>query len=252
MVRAWAKTETEADPGLIARILGDEKKKEAGRGSFLDAIPVAPVRLEADVMTPHYAGWDAQDPPGDWRSPVPIPFLTMAPGVRFWFGLVPCGDLEEGDLDVAWKWMVEALQWAGAGAKTAVGYGRFRWVPEATEARQREQEKKEADRRQREKEEIEKQEAMKTPEGRWAWKLREMTEQQVLDAVRKNLEKKELTDPTERAAFARAVLKTDYVNAWRKGRVLRPGGAPVGKKKIKERMRLLEEAAGESPPEGKA
>ena len=33
-------------------------------------------------MTPHFAGWTEQGPPGDWLSPTPIPFLTTAAGTH--------------------------------------------------------------------------------------------------------------------------------------------------------------------------
>ena len=63
----------------------------AGRLCFLDAVPTVPVRLDADVMTPHFAGWSADDPPGDWRAPTPIPFLVTAVETRFLFGrFSPC------------------------------------------------------------------------------------------------------------------------------------------------------------------
>ena len=83
-----------------------------------------PVRVEADVMTPHYAGWTQGDPPGDWRSPKPIAFLATARETRFLFGVVPGRSAAEGDpddLDVVVSWLTSAVLWAGGGAKTAVG-----------------------------------------------------------------------------------------------------------------------------------
>ena len=92
----------------------------------MDAVPIAPVRLEADVMTPHYAGWSPDEPPGDWRSPTPIPFLDTAAETPFLFGVVPrCHDVSDDDLNSVTEWLRAALSWAGGGAKTAVGYGRF-------------------------------------------------------------------------------------------------------------------------------
>ena len=125
MVRAWAKTEAEpgTEKAFRDRLLGNGE--HAGTIAFLDAIPVTQVQLEADVMTPHYAGWSPDDPPGDWRSPTPIPFLTAAAGTSFLFGIIPCGRVKGTDLDAAWEWLTAALEWAGGGAKTALGYGRF-------------------------------------------------------------------------------------------------------------------------------
>ena len=77
-------------------------------------------------MTPHYAGWTETEPPGDWRSPTPIPFLVTAAETPFLFGIIPCGDVSDDDLNEVESWMCLALAWSGGGAKTAVGYGRFR------------------------------------------------------------------------------------------------------------------------------
>ena len=124
LVRSWAKLGAERQSDTqMDRLLG--KPDMAGAVCFLDAIPVAPVTLEADVMTPHYAGWDEKNPPGDWLSPNPIPFLTTARGTTFLFGLIPCRGVSMDDLDNVLDWLRSALAWAGAGAKTAVGYGRF-------------------------------------------------------------------------------------------------------------------------------
>ena len=126
MVRAWAKCSADPQPAcdIVQRLLGD--LGQAGQVCFLDAVPLGPVQLEADVMTPHYAGWTDTDLPGDWRSPTPIPFLTTAAGTAFVFSIMPCCTVSDGDLDTIGDWLGSALIWAGSGAKTAVGYGRFR------------------------------------------------------------------------------------------------------------------------------
>lgn len=133
LVRAWARLD--ADPSssceTVRRLLGD--RETAGGISFLDAVPIAPVQLEADVMTPHYAGWTKSDPPGDWRSPTPIPFLVTAAGTPFLFGVVPCRT-DPDDLCAVMSWLCSALVWTGGGAKTAVGYGRFGRDDERTAA----------------------------------------------------------------------------------------------------------------------
>ena len=138
VVRAWVKSDSrtpDSDSGSdspipdgairrIRRLFGDPGS--AGGICFLDAVPIAPVQLEADVMTPHYAGWTEEEPPGDWRSPVPVPFLVTASGTSFLFGIVPCGAVTDEDLDDVMSWLCLALAWSGSGAKTAVGHGRFR------------------------------------------------------------------------------------------------------------------------------
>ena len=125
LVRAWAKLDADPQPACetVERLLGNPG--EVGRVCFLDAVPIAPVQLEADVMTPHYAGWTEENPPGDWSSPIPVPFLVTAAETAFLFGVVPCRTVPEGDLDTVVDWLSSALAWAGGGAKTAVGYGRF-------------------------------------------------------------------------------------------------------------------------------
>ena len=144
MIRAWAKAETE-DADAIDKLFG--KRDDVGKLCILDAVPIQPVQLEADVITPHYAGWTPEDPPGDWRSPTPIPFLVTAAETPFIFGIVPRGELSQADTDLeaAWSWLEAALEWAGAGAKTAVGYGRF--APSDECQKQIQQKRAEADNR---------------------------------------------------------------------------------------------------------
>ncbi|MCZ7635035.1 MAG: type III-B CRISPR module RAMP protein Cmr6 [Verrucomicrobia bacterium] len=77
-------------------------------------------------MTPHYGAYYAgKGPPADWLSPNPIPFLTVAPDQLFQFVLAPASRAAQLDCTTAAQWLTDALAWLGAGAKTAVGYGRF-------------------------------------------------------------------------------------------------------------------------------
>ena len=139
-VRSFAKNWAGAPSDDIERIFGpandDKKAGENGGGAgsviFFDALPLRPLKLATDVMTPHYAPYYQQDrpekPPGDWYDPVPIPFLTVGPDQVFVFSVAPRrpGD-EQGLADCrrAAGWLVEALTFTGAGAKGAAGYGRF-------------------------------------------------------------------------------------------------------------------------------
>ena len=124
-VGAWARLDASppAPCETVKRLFGDAGS--VGGICFLDAVPIAPVRLDSDVMTPHYAGWTEENPPGDWRSPTPIPFLVTAAGTAFLFGIIPGGDVSDEGPDVVMSWLRSALTWSGGGAKTAVGYGRF-------------------------------------------------------------------------------------------------------------------------------
>lgn len=156
LVLAWAKLDAIPTP-TVERLLGSPGK--AGVVCFTDAVPTEPVRLEADVMTPHYAGWTASDPPGDWRSPTPIPFLVTAGNTPFLFGLVPRLGMSNDDLDRVCAWLCSALAWEGGGAKTSVGYGRFerdlageaeanaRWSAREENARQERETQRQAENR---------------------------------------------------------------------------------------------------------
>lgn len=148
MVRVWA--ELWVDPPVaddaIARIFGPRldagaQGVEAMVGSvlFFDALPDASVRIEEDVMTPHYQEYYQRGAtPGDWLNPNPIPFFVVPRGTTFTFPLAPRrrkvpggGPLGEkhreglDDLTLVCRWLEYALAFLGAGAKTKAGYGRF-------------------------------------------------------------------------------------------------------------------------------
>jgi len=133
MVRSWASSQADPQPdeACLRRVFG--APGQSGSVCFLDAVPIAPVQVEADVLTPHAGGWSPTDPPGDWRSPVPVPFLVTAQGLTLLFTVVPCGEVHAGDLEQVETWLIDALSWAGAGAKTAVGYGRMALDRQKTE-----------------------------------------------------------------------------------------------------------------------
>lgn len=134
-----------------------EIDSQAGWFIFFDALPTDAVTLAADVMTPHYAKWyedggkaeknplAADIVPADWHSPVPVAFLTVKKAV-FLFGIAVRPSLAAEDkgnaqavLSEVMAHLQEALEWFGAGAKTAVGYGRMKFDQEKTETLAREQ-----------------------------------------------------------------------------------------------------------------
>ena len=238
LVRAWAKREAEPKPdrGACERWFGSAG--HAGRVCFMDAVPVEPVRLEADVMTPHYAGWSAGEPPGDWRSPTPIPFLTVAAATPFLFAFVPVRAGADEDRNAVENWLTAALAWAGGGAKTAAGYGRFDRHGEKTRSWT-----------ERARAERLRQDASKSPAGRWRLALEGKTEAEVLDRLRIHLEKERLADASERQAFAQAVLALfpNWVERWRHG-APHDRQTNLGSKKLKERARLLDQATQPAPP----
>lgn len=251
LVRAWAQTEAEADPKTTGRVFGADNAsgsiRHVGRVCFLDAIPIAPVKLDADVITPHYANWTLEQPPGDWSSPTPIPFLTVAAKTCFLFGVIsrfnPAADDPDvsehfdpttDDLELVFGCLESALEWSGAGAKTAVGYGRFRRDAKKTH----DFEKQLEDEERRHSEELERKEAMKSPEGRWRFKLKDLSETELLDKVRINLEKERIEDREERRAFAKVVWDTGFPEFWQKG--IPKTQTNVGKKKLKQRAQLIQ------------
>ncbi|MCB1866619.1 MAG: type III-B CRISPR module RAMP protein Cmr6 [Chromatiales bacterium] len=148
LVRAYFEQWTDLPETLIKTRLrtwfGSESKNakimEAGWYVFFDAIPTDRPKLIADVMTPHMGKWyesGAVNPggpdntPADWHDPVPVPFLAVrdltllfAVGVRPKLPKDIALQARE-ELNELWEALANALDWLGAGAKTAVGYGRM-------------------------------------------------------------------------------------------------------------------------------
>lgn len=128
-VTCWLDGPDKVDEPDLMRIFGPRKGSiHVGSVIFLDALPVMPVRLRAEIMTPHYVRYYTgakAEPPADWHSPVPIPFLAVDERQEFLFGVLPRGPGGSDDCKKASEWLSEALDAMGAGAKTASGYGRF-------------------------------------------------------------------------------------------------------------------------------
>lgn len=142
LVRAWMEEWDETrDNDKLHRWFGSEDKNpakqkkdnQAGGFIFFDALPIEPVLLACDIMTPHMGEWyekgeeDPMNPkvtPADWHDPVPIPFL-VAKDIKLMFGIAPRNDDAKSELPQVMVALKNALKWLGAGAKTAVGYGRF-------------------------------------------------------------------------------------------------------------------------------
>lgn len=137
MTRHWAVAEGE-DKKLIEQIFGHENDTEVdsedfrqGQIVFFDALPVELTQgmAQPDIMNNHYPEYyEGKKFPADWLSPRPIFFLTMKEvAFQFHLGYIPRAN-ESGTelLDKAKTWLLEALEYAGVGAKTAVGYGRMR------------------------------------------------------------------------------------------------------------------------------
>ena len=137
MVRAWAETvwkPAQSDrTGAEERTGADERIQvafgtgsRAGRIAFHDAWPTEWPRLEADIANTHHPKYyGGEDDPGDWEDPKPIHFLAVAPGTGFDFAISDRTPTDDGLVELAMEWLRSALAHAGAGAKTAAGYGRI-------------------------------------------------------------------------------------------------------------------------------
>jgi CRISPR-associated protein Cmr6 len=141
-LESWA--EPPADKLQWQAWFGSESKNDeecdtphvAGEFIFFDALPMLPPRVDADVMTPHMGKWyelgdkindvtkDADKIPADWHDPIPVPFLVVTRAI-FLFGVAPRHKEAIQELPRVIQAVREALDWLGAGGKTAVGYGRL-------------------------------------------------------------------------------------------------------------------------------
>jgi CRISPR-associated protein Cmr6 len=123
---------------LLKRWFGTETKDVVPEASgcfiFLDALPTKPCKLVPDVMTPHMGKWygkggkppiDKNTQPGDWHNPVPVAYLT-ARDLQLQFAVMPRPGASDDDLVQVWQALDYALQWLGAGGKTAQGFGTMR------------------------------------------------------------------------------------------------------------------------------
>ena len=143
LLRAWVEGEWSDElkepvkkrRNWFGMVLGeeDDDKDQAGQLIFFDAVPIEPVNLTTDIMTPHYGDWYAEGDkisglddhkriPADWHEPVPIPFLAVKKA-KFLVTVVARDKDNDKEARLALQELVQALQWLGAGAKTAAGYG---------------------------------------------------------------------------------------------------------------------------------
>ncbi len=95
-------------------------QKEEGKIIFLDAYPEN-LKIGIDVMTPHFPMYySSNEPPADWQTPVPIPFLCVEEGSIFKIFLL---SNDNNLLEKAALLVKKALEELGIGAKRMVGYG---------------------------------------------------------------------------------------------------------------------------------
>ncbi len=123
----------------IKRIFGSLSKeenqknlsKEVGSVIFLDMLPTKFPRLKGEIITPHYSQYYLEkEAPGDWMKPIPIPFLAVDVEQEFQIVLLPKRNYTEMDEDLSFinSLLPGILKIHGLGAKTALGYGRFKVI----------------------------------------------------------------------------------------------------------------------------
>ncbi|NPV10607.1 MAG: type III-B CRISPR module RAMP protein Cmr6 [Ignavibacteria bacterium] len=99
-------------------------QEQAGNIIFFDAFPIRKIKLQIDIMNPHYPDYYSNETaPADWQNPVPIKFLTIK-NTQFLFILASKKNNKDY-LQTARDWLKEALENFGVGAKTSIGYGYF-------------------------------------------------------------------------------------------------------------------------------
>jgi len=145
LLRAWIeewKFEDENDPAksqMMRQWFGstEDDNEKAGDLIFFDAIPVEKVEVGPDITNPHIGKWleqgdliqnvdaEPEKVPADWHSPIPIHFLVVKNG-SYLFQIAPRGETSPAVAQAAMTELQLALEFLGAGAKTAVGYGRMR------------------------------------------------------------------------------------------------------------------------------
>ncbi|MGC8875559.1 type III-B CRISPR module RAMP protein Cmr6 [Thermus sp.] len=114
--------------------------EEQGLVVFFDALPLpGKWRLHPDILNPHHPLYyrGEEEPPADWDSPTPVPFLSATGTFLLALAPAPGVDREAARpwLTALWRILAWALKEEGVGAKTSSGYGRMALaepgVPEA-------------------------------------------------------------------------------------------------------------------------
>ncbi|MCC6558176.1 MAG: type III-B CRISPR module RAMP protein Cmr6 [Polyangiaceae bacterium] len=235
VARTWAVllAATDEEHKHIVRIFGprgEGKDHAEGTVIFVEAIPRNPVQLVAEVMTPHYGPYyqakRADEAPGDYHNPTPIPFLAVEKGTAFLAGILPRSPSDADDAKQACAWLLEALQEIGAGAKTATGYGRFQVDDEAEKAWRANAERE----RMR----------LAGPVEQMRHRVAQMSEGQAYRRAVQVFEKGEPTDPAEREALRQALLESRFFTSWRRGQPLDRRECQAGEKKLKQLAAAIE------------
>jgi len=106
----------------------------AGQLVIMDAYPLEAPSLGEDIINPHFNKYyGGNQGPTEDQSPVPVKFLMVKPGCKFVFRIMlrkPFNKAGEKDqeklIDLIEKTIDRMLVEEGLGAKTALGFGRFK------------------------------------------------------------------------------------------------------------------------------
>ncbi len=104
--------------------------EEQGLVVFFDALPLpGKWGLHPDLLNPHHPAYyrGEEEPPADWNSPTPVPFLSATGTFLLAMAPAPGVDREAARpwLGAAWQILAWALREEGVGGKTSSGYGRM-------------------------------------------------------------------------------------------------------------------------------
>ena len=225
LIRAYIENHLDADDKskkeLLLNWFGSTSKQpndkdyqaQGGTLIFFDALPTQPVTLGVDIMTPHMGDWYAKgatEPnqantlPADWHDPVPISFLVAKDiTLLFSFAFRPnAPDKDKIKLeDVAYV-LEQALQYAGAGAKTATGYGFLEADSDINKAWEKQKQQTRL--------------AALPPSERYRAELKAKTDKQIAEMFGRNFNstKEEYTDTWEILLEALFDLKKDVITTW--------------------------------------
>lgn len=125
----------------FSNIFGSPKTQEldeqSGNINFFDVYPIHCPHIELDIINSHYSEYyqdGVASPPGDYYSPIIINLLTVKDTTfEFAYGY-DSGFCTENLINTKFngntenvmnKWIDEALNYQGIGAKTSAGYGYF-------------------------------------------------------------------------------------------------------------------------------
>lgn len=119
------------DKSELNRLFGNEPEEtnnkllQKGLITFMDMMPVSLPDLELDLINPHFPDYYKDNvPPRSNQNPIPIFFLTIAPGSEYVVRYRTNGDMGVELSRIIERTLIEN----GLGAKTALGYGRFKKV----------------------------------------------------------------------------------------------------------------------------